>query len=155
MEHSAGKPRRRTDIRSRSANGVCVWRSLSILKTTAIAMRHRYSRLVTLAAVVSACQGEPGTTAPTPPAPSTPPAPPVLLRDVVIPNLPAPYYHFEYDTGGRVRAASFASGLRAEGAGRSGRVAAAPAVTSEGERVAAGDRGADGSLRRPAVLGYG
>jgi hypothetical protein len=29
----------------------------------------------------------------------------------VIPNLPAPYYHFEYNTEGRVSAASFASGF--------------------------------------------
>jgi hypothetical protein len=35
----------------------------------------------------------------------------VLLRDLVIPNLPAPYYHFEYDSTGRVSAASFASGF--------------------------------------------
>jgi len=37
--------------------------------------------------------------------------PAVLLRDVVIPNLPSPYYHFEYDATGRVTAASFASGF--------------------------------------------
>jgi hypothetical protein len=35
----------------------------------------------------------------------------VLLRDVVIPNLPSPYYHFEYDSTGRVTTASFASGF--------------------------------------------
>ena len=36
----------------------------------------------------------------------------VRLRDVVISNLPSPYYHFEYDTAGRVSFASFASELR-------------------------------------------
>lgn len=46
------------------------------------------------------------TTAPEPPVP---PAPSVLLRDIVIPNLPSPFYHFEYDAEGRVRLASFAS----------------------------------------------
>jgi hypothetical protein len=35
----------------------------------------------------------------------------VLLRDLVIPNLPSPYYHFDYDSTGRVSAASFASGF--------------------------------------------
>jgi hypothetical protein len=39
------------------------------------------------------------------------PPPAVLLRDVVIPHLPSPYYHFDYDTTGRVIAASFASGF--------------------------------------------
>jgi hypothetical protein len=36
----------------------------------------------------------------------------VFLKDVVIPSLPSPYYHFEYDATGRVLGASFASGLR-------------------------------------------
>lgn len=72
-------------------------------------MRHIYSGLLILAAAVSACNDEPGTTAPDPPAP---PEPTVLLRDIVIPRLPSPYYHFEYDSAGRVRAVSFASGLR-------------------------------------------
>jgi hypothetical protein len=46
-------------------------------------------------------------------APPPPPPPPtaVLLKDIVIPNLPSPYYHFEYDGEGRVSSASFASGL--------------------------------------------
>ena len=71
-------------------------------------MRFRNSLLVLLAAAVSACTGEPGTA----PKPPVPPAPAVLLRDIVIPNLPSPYYHFEYDTSARVIAASFASDLR-------------------------------------------
>lgn len=36
----------------------------------------------------------------------------VFLKDIVIPNLPSPYYHFEYDGTGRVLGASFASGAR-------------------------------------------
>ena len=45
-------------------------------------------------------------------APSPEPViPPSLLKDIVIPNLPSPYYHFEYDAGGRVSFASFASDL--------------------------------------------
>ena len=39
------------------------------------------------------------------------PPPAVLLRDIVIPHLPSPYYHFEYDATGRVTTASFASGF--------------------------------------------
>jgi hypothetical protein len=71
-------------------------------------MRYRYSLLSILVAAVSACNGESGTAAPTSPVP---PEPAVLLRDIVVSNLPSPYYHFEYDAAGRVAAASFASGL--------------------------------------------
>lgn len=35
--------------------------------------------------------------------------PPVLLKEVVIPNLPSPYYHFEYNEAGKPIFASFAS----------------------------------------------
>jgi hypothetical protein len=70
-------------------------------------MRYRKSLLVLLTAAVSACTGDPGTAPPV-----VPPPPPVLLRDIEIPSLPSPYYHFEYDAGGRVIAASFASDLR-------------------------------------------
>ena len=56
-----------------------------------------------------ACGRDHGLTTPTPP---DPPAAKVLVKDIVIPNLPSPYYHFEYDTAGRVIAASFASELR-------------------------------------------
>jgi hypothetical protein len=59
-----------------------------------------------VAAVVAACSdGSQTTTAPPPPAPT------VFLKDIVIPNLPSPYYHFEYDATGRVSSASFASSL--------------------------------------------
>jgi hypothetical protein len=39
--------------------------------------------------------------------------PAALLKDIVVPNLPSPYYHFEYDAAYRVRRASFASDARA------------------------------------------
>jgi hypothetical protein len=58
-----------------------------------------------LAAAVSSCSSEDAPTAPKPPAPA------VLLQDVVLSNLPSPYYHFEYDASGRVTSVSFASGL--------------------------------------------
>jgi hypothetical protein len=35
----------------------------------------------------------------------------LLLKDIAIPNLPSPYYHFEYDTDGKVKFVSFASEL--------------------------------------------
>lgn len=35
----------------------------------------------------------------------------VLLKDVVVTNLPSPYYHFEYEPAGRIRRISFASGF--------------------------------------------
>ena len=71
-------------------------------------MRLRISLGPTLAVAVLACGGGTGATAPPPP----PPPSAVLLKDVEIPNLPSPYYHFDYDEAGRVRAASFASEYR-------------------------------------------
>jgi hypothetical protein len=71
-------------------------------------MRYRNSLLLLVVAAVSACHD--GSTTPDPYP--VPPAPAVLLRDIVIPSLPSPYYHFEYDADGRVIMASFASGLR-------------------------------------------
>jgi hypothetical protein len=69
-------------------------------------MRLRYSILLLFTAVMAACKDEPATTAPTPPVP---PPSPVLLEDIVVPSLPSPYYHFEYDATGRVSTLSFAS----------------------------------------------
>jgi len=62
-----------------------------------------------LAAAVLACSGEPETTAPPPPPPPPPPPTAVLLKDIVVPSLPSPYYHFEYDATGRISTLSFAS----------------------------------------------
>jgi hypothetical protein len=74
------------------------------------ARRVASSFLVTVLAVVWACGYEP--TAPTtPPPPPPPPPPPVStgLKDIEFSNLPSPYYHFEYDSIGRVKFVSFAS----------------------------------------------
>jgi hypothetical protein len=62
--------------------------------------------VITMIAVagLSSCSGDLKVTAPPPPAS-------VLLKDIVIPNLPSPYYHFEYDGQGKVSSVSFASGL--------------------------------------------
>lgn len=42
------------------------------------------------------------------PLPPAPP-PPLLLKDIVVPRLPSPYYHFEYDSSGKLVFVSFAS----------------------------------------------
>jgi hypothetical protein len=62
--------------------------------------------VITMIAVagLSACGSDAGITNPPPPANG-------LLKDIVIPNLPSPYYHFEYDGQGSVSSVSFASGL--------------------------------------------
>lgn len=63
-----------------------------------------------------ACGSEPNAPNPGPPPPPPLPSPSpiadVRLKDIVIPNLPSPYYRFEYDSSGRVTFASFASDLR-------------------------------------------
>jgi hypothetical protein len=43
----------------------------------------------------------------TPPPP--PPPPPVFLKEEILPGLPSPYYHFEYDGTGKTSFVSFAS----------------------------------------------
>ena len=46
------------------------------------------------------------------PSPTEEPTPaPVFLKDIVIENLPSPYYHFEYDATGKISSASFAAGF--------------------------------------------
>jgi hypothetical protein len=69
--------------------------------------------MLALTLAVFACGKDTASTAPItpPPPPPPPPAVNVLLKDIVIPLLPSPYYHFEYDTTGRISAVSFASGL--------------------------------------------
>jgi hypothetical protein len=44
------------------------------------------------------------------PSPAVPSAKKVLLKDITIPNLPSPYYHFEYGADSLVSKAGFASG---------------------------------------------
>lgn len=72
-------------------------------------MRPRYLLLSLVAAVLTACQVDPGPTAPPTPAPADPV---VLLKDIEVQSLPSPYYHFAYDASNRISAVSYASGLR-------------------------------------------
>jgi hypothetical protein len=74
-------------------------------------MRLPHSGLLILAAVLVACNSDSGTTAPTAPPPPDPGPSAVLLRDLVLSNLPSPFYHFEYDAAGRIKFASYASDL--------------------------------------------
>jgi hypothetical protein len=67
-------------------------------------VRNLVMTLIAIAGLTS-CGRDTTMTAP-PPPPTT-----VLLKDIVIPNLPSPYYHFEYDAQGKVGSVSFASGL--------------------------------------------
>jgi hypothetical protein len=70
--------------------------------------RYRYSFLfMMLLAAVSACGSDRAPIT----APIPDPRPTVQLKDVVVPHLPEPYYHFEYDATGRISAVSFASDL--------------------------------------------
>src|SRR3954471_12873233 len=73
-------------------------------------MRVRSVVISTIAAMVLAgCGSDTGTTDVLPPPPPPPPPPSVLLKEIQVPSLPSPYYHFEYDASGRVKIASFAS----------------------------------------------
>src|SRR6185369_1595200 len=75
-------------------------------------MRHSISFACLLVAGSLACGGDSVTTAPGSTVPPPPPPPPaVQLQDLVVPNLPSPFYHFEYDSAGRIGHASFASGF--------------------------------------------
>ena len=69
----------------------------------------RKSRLLGLTLTAAALFGCSDSPAPTQPGGGGPA--PVLLKDIVVSNLPAPYYHFDYDAGGRVTGVSFASGV--------------------------------------------
>ena len=62
--------------------------------------------------VTTACSGYSDVTDPHDSAPPPPPPGHLLLKDVVVSNLPSPFYHFDYDEAGTITGASFASGLR-------------------------------------------
>ena len=73
-------------------------------------MNKQISQFMLLAVIIfigGSCKKEKGTDTP----PPAPPVQPVLLKEINIPNLPSPYYRFEYNTAGNPSFASFASGL--------------------------------------------
>ena len=78
-------------------------------------MSFRYGqifRIIMLSLLLSACKKEHA-----PPTDTLPPPPPppetvtkVLLKDITIPHLPSPYYHFEYGTDSLVNKVDYSSG---------------------------------------------
>lgn len=77
-------------------------------------MISRFLMIVLIATGFVACKKEMQIKYPvTPPVnyPNTPATPALLLKEIVIPRLPSPFYHFEYDTAGRPSFVSFASDL--------------------------------------------
>lgn len=69
-------------------------------------MRLHYVLVILCFTVLLACKKEP---APKPVEPA--PAKHGLLKDITIPNLPSPYYHFEYNTDSLITKAGFSSGF--------------------------------------------
>jgi hypothetical protein len=57
------------------------------------------------------CQKQDESPVPSPPTFPGPPANHALLKDIIIPNLPSPFYHFEYDTDSLVKKVDFSSGF--------------------------------------------
>jgi hypothetical protein len=80
--------------------------ALKILKLNKKIMSRYLLLLITLMTLFS-CKKENEPTVP----PITP-VPALLLKDIVIPNLPSAYYHFEYNAAGKPIFVSFASDLR-------------------------------------------
>jgi len=71
-------------------------------------MAYRYLWVLLAGSLLVACKKDKTPTDPTilPPTTSS-----VLLKDIIIDHLPSPYYHFEYNSDGRVTHTSIASGL--------------------------------------------
>src|SRR5690348_15238305 len=79
-------------------------------------MRYSFLMSLIMTLVLFSCRKEVSTIStngsngnPIPPNPQDPSA--IQLKDLVIPNLPSPYYHFEYKPTGEISFVSFASGF--------------------------------------------
>jgi hypothetical protein len=72
----------------------------------------RYMLTALVIVIAFSCSKKKENGEPVPPIPPPPPTVPVLLKEIVVPNIPSPHYHFEYDTSGKYSFASFASGDR-------------------------------------------
>src|SRR3984885_6296774 len=66
-------------------------------------------RIVVFTLLLASCKKDYTTNPPPPPPPD--PVNKVLLKDITIPNLPSPYYHFEYNADSTVNRVDFDSGL--------------------------------------------
>src|SRR5438309_10602612 len=70
-------------------------------------MPYRYLLLILSAVLLLSCKKQqPFSTIGSPVVP----AKHILLKDITVPNLPSPYYHFEYNNESLVTKADFASG---------------------------------------------
>jgi hypothetical protein len=69
----------------------------------------RTFQLLSFTLLFFSCKKEQTTGANPPPPPE--PVKKVLLKDITIPHLPSPYYHFEYNTDSSVKKVDFASGF--------------------------------------------
>lgn len=76
-------------------------------------MRHRHALLsLTIGMILFACKKDQGTLTPDPPVPPpNPTAKHILLKDITLPHLPSPYYHFEYNSDSLASKVDFASGF--------------------------------------------
>lgn len=75
-------------------------------------MRYKFLVIILSTIVFLSCKKERGNIEiPSPPNTPTeePPTANVFLKDIVIENLPSPYYHFEYNAAGKISRASFAN----------------------------------------------
>jgi hypothetical protein len=66
-------------------------------------------QIVFFASLLFACRKQHTTNPPAPPPQG--PVKKVLLKDITIPNVPSPFYHFEYNTDSMVTKADFSSGF--------------------------------------------
>ena len=69
----------------------------------------RLSLLLGFVMILFSCKKDQGPTAVNTPGPTTP-ARHILLKDIVVPHLPSPYYRFEYNSDSLVSKVDFASG---------------------------------------------
>ena len=74
-------------------------------------MRYRYLLFLAVIGVFISCSKQ-NEIVTTPPQPPDPPVAKVLLKDIVIPNLPPPYYHFEYNADSTISVAAFSSNFK-------------------------------------------
>ena len=74
-------------------------------------MRYKYLMLLMMPVLLLSCKKEKGTTDHLPPPPVDTTTAPVLLKEITIPLVPSPYYHFEYNAAGKPIFVSFASGF--------------------------------------------
>lgn len=72
-------------------------------------IRYKFLLLLIIPMQMLSCKKEKETAFP---PPTTPPNQMVLLKDIVVPNLPSPYYQFKYLSTGKMIFASFASGFK-------------------------------------------